>query len=249
MVCRDAIDVLPSVIAHLLYHTDEVIVADHRSVDGTRELLETLPVTLIRLDAPGFPEDETRSAVIHRAWQAGHDWVLYNDADEIWQVTDNPETRIADWLGAVPDDVLVVGGDTFNHRATILDPDTSDPVARLGYHGGYTGTIKGVFRLTADAGYSKHTATYSGVVAPFNMGGLKVHHYSERSPEQFVTKIRNGLSSSSVEAGMPPGYDIGWWQWQDKTDDELRAAFFERFYSHDPVADGLVYDPPLVRSR
>lgn len=247
MVVRDAADCIETVVRHLLYHTDEVIVADHRSVDGTRELLEALPVTLIKLDAPGFPEDETRSAVIHQAWQAGHDWVLYNDADEIWQVTDEPDARIAAWLAAVPDDVLVVGDDTFNHRATILDQDTPDPVARLGYHGGYTGTIKGVFRLTPDAGYSMHTATYGGKVAPFNLGRLTAHHYSARSPEHFVSKIRNGLESASVEAGMPVGYDIGWAQWKGMSDDELWVAFFERFYSHEPVADGLVYDPPLVR--
>jgi hypothetical protein len=247
MVVRDAADIIESVIAHLLYHADEVFVTDHRSVDGTRELLEALPVRLTKLDERGFPEDETRTAVIHQAWQAGHDWVLYNDADEIWQVENNPDVRIADFLAALPDDIRVVGGDTLDHVATALDPPNPDPVSRLGWRQEYSGTIKGVFRLTADAGYSKHTATYSGVVAPYNLGAFTAHHYSARSPEHFISKIRNGLDSASVEAGMPVGYDVGWTQWKGMSDDELRAAYYERFYYVNPGGAGLVYDPAPVK--
>lgn len=156
--------------------------------------------------------------------------------------------RVADWLEKQPENVRVISGQLYDHVATALDdPADLNPVTRLGWRRPMPGTLKGVFRLAPDAGYSKHTATYSGRVAPYNGWGLRAHHYSVRSPEHLVSKIRNGLDSASVEAGMPPGYDIGWAQWKGMADEDLQAAFTARFYSADPYADGLVFDPPPLK--
>ena len=66
MMVRDDADIVETTIRHLLYHTDEVLVVDHRSVDGTREILESLPVELWRLEEHGFSQERVMNELAAR---------------------------------------------------------------------------------------------------------------------------------------------------------------------------------------
>jgi hypothetical protein len=105
LLVRDEADVLD---AHLAYHlsagVDLVIATDHRSVDGTTEILESYArdgrVQLIRRDDEKIRQSEwmTRMAQL-AASKHGADWVLNSDADEFWWPA---APSLEDALAAVP---------------------------------------------------------------------------------------------------------------------------------------------------
>lgn len=108
--CRDV------VAANLAYHlsagVDFVIVNDHRSVDGTREVLEEYEdrglVHLIRRDTVGFVPGEWVDEMARLAvTRFDADWVLHADADEFWWPRGGD---LKDVLRVVPERFGVVRG-------------------------------------------------------------------------------------------------------------------------------------------
>ena len=60
---RDEADIIETTVRHMLTQVDVVIVADNRSVDGTREIVEQLPVHLL-----DDPEQWAREVEEHRPY-------------------------------------------------------------------------------------------------------------------------------------------------------------------------------------
>ena len=90
MVVRDERDIIDAQLAfHLNAGVDLILVTDHRSVDGTSEILERYEragrVRVIREEAELTKQGAwmTRMARL-AATEHGADWVLNSDADEFW---------------------------------------------------------------------------------------------------------------------------------------------------------------------
>lgn len=90
LVVRDEADIVDAQIAyHLNAGIDFVIATDHRSVDGTIEILNSYAhagvLRLIREEGTFFRQGEwqTRMARL-AATEYGADWVISSDADEFW---------------------------------------------------------------------------------------------------------------------------------------------------------------------
>ena len=90
LLARDEVDIVDAHLAfHLAAGVDFVIATDHRSEDGTTEILERYErlgrLRLIREagDALRQPEWITRMARL-AATEYGADWVINSDADEFW---------------------------------------------------------------------------------------------------------------------------------------------------------------------
>ena len=90
LVVRDEVDLVEAWLRyHLARGVDQVIVTDHRSVDGTSEILAAHerngPVRVIREEAPEMRQAEwvTRMARL-AATEHDADWVINSDADEFW---------------------------------------------------------------------------------------------------------------------------------------------------------------------
>jgi hypothetical protein len=129
--------------AHLAFHlsagVDFVIANDHRSVDGTRDVLEEYErrglVHLIRRDdedfVPGIWVDEmARRAAV----EFGADWVFHTDADEFWWPRGG---NLKDVLETVPARFAVVRG-IWRHFAARPDDDShfaERMTVRLAGHG------------------------------------------------------------------------------------------------------------------
>jgi glycosyl transferase family 2 len=105
LLVRDEADIVDTQIAfHLSAGVDLVIATDHRSVDGTTEILEGYEregrLYLIRERDEGLRQSDyvTRMARL-AATELGADWIIHSDADEFWWPRAG---SLKDVLGAIP---------------------------------------------------------------------------------------------------------------------------------------------------
>jgi Glycosyl transferase family 2 len=231
LLVRDEADIVD---AHLSFHlnagVDLVIATDHRSVDGTTDVLEsyvrTGQVRLIRRDDDRIYQSKW---VTHMARLAavehGADWVLNSDADEFWWPR---EGSLKEVLAAIPDGFGIVravsrvfvprpGGGDFADRMTVrlsLSAPLNDPATP--------------FRHVAKAAHRAHpdvvvlqgnhdVAGLSGKELPWSP--IELLHFPLRSAEQAARKheatwtawllnLRGDIARarSSFEEGRPGSF-------------------------------------------
>ena len=105
LLVRDEEDIVAANIAYTFRaaSTTSAIVTDNRSVDGTREILEefarTGRVTVIDERGDDFSQFLWVTRMARVAAEMGADWVINNDADEIWWV---PKGDLKTCLETVP---------------------------------------------------------------------------------------------------------------------------------------------------
>ena len=141
LLVRDEADVLDENLRfHLEHGVDFVVATDHRSTDGTTDILRRYErdghLHLIREDGERREQSEwvTRMARL-AATDFGADWVLNGDADEFWLGRDAP---LRDLLAAVPMRYGVVlalwrhfvprpeTGESFFERMTVRRPPAAE---------------------------------------------------------------------------------------------------------------------------
>ena len=123
---RNEADVIEAFVRHHASRVDALYVVDHRSEDGTRDILAALVAEGLRLsvahdDQPAQRQSETVTALARRAFAEGASVVLPLDADEFvkWPQRDAFERWLAalpaglcaalDWQTYVPDTFPVAG--------------------------------------------------------------------------------------------------------------------------------------------
>jgi hypothetical protein len=209
LVVRDEADV---VAAHLAYHfaagVDLVIATDHRSQDGTTEILESYAregrLHVIREHGGEIRQSEwmTRMARL-AATEHGADWVLNGDADEFWWPRDG---SLKDTLAAVPARYGVVRALL---RPFVPRPDDGRPFAeRMIFRVSFTAAIndaatpfrsaaKAAHRASPDAAVGRGNHHVSHVPGEVLTGWfpIELFHFSLRSPAQVARKHRNTWSA------------------------------------------------------
>ena len=233
MQVRDEADIIEETVSHLLSQVDEVVVTDHRSVDGTPEILERLPVILHRDDQLHAEKRRKITTMAKEALRRGHRWVVPCDGDEFWL---GPE-RIADCLAGVGEEWMVATGVIYNHVPTENDPDDANPVFRLRYRrtqpkGKHKVASKVACRLRPDLkkiSFGNHSAHYKEEKHPPAVAIFQVRHFQFRSPEQTIRKVRK------FHDGRLRGKDY----YNDLNDEQV----LERFWYPMLAEKDLVYDP------
>jgi hypothetical protein len=213
LLVRDEVDVID---AFLRYHLDRgvdfVVATDHRSADGTTDVLARYAreghVHVIHESSESFRQAEwvTRMARL-AATDFGADWVVNSDVDEFWWPRDG---AFRDVLAAVPPRFGVVHG---LWRHFVLRPETQEPffermiVRRkpsTDERSTYVPALKAVHRADSEVivGRGNHKA-FGVRLAPLrDWLPFEVLHFPLRTREQLERKYRREEESLPADIGL-----------------------------------------------
>jgi hypothetical protein len=201
LLVRDEADVIDTHLAfHLNAGVDIVVATDHRSVDGTTDVLESYArdghVHLIRRDDERIRQSDWMTYMARLgATTHGADWVLNSDADEFWWPA---ASSLKEALAAVPEPYGIVyaisrvfvprpGSAPFPERMTArleLPAPINDPATP------YRHVAKVAHRAHPQAIVLQGNHGVGGV--PFRelrvWSPLELLHFPLRSPEQAAAK-------------------------------------------------------------
>lgn len=239
---KDEADIVRATVSRMIAQVDHVMVADNGSTDGTREILDDLSCTVIDDPEVGYYQARKMTELALLAHDAGAEWVVPFDADEVWLARDG--RRLAEVLPEL--EQPVAAAEMFNHYASGRDEAGRDPIERMGWRTRDALSLPKVAArpvLKVSIAQGNHTAHYPYGVAE---GLLEIRHFPYRSPEQFVSKARNG---AAAYAATTLDRDVGlhWREYGELVEYEGEQAghawFREHFFYEEPEAAGLVHDP------
>lgn len=242
---KDEADIVAATVAHMCDQVDAVIVVDNCSTDGTRDLLDGLPVTVVDDPDPAYYQSRKMTALAEMARvEFDATWVVPFDADEWWY---SPHGRIADVLEQHSSHVATAA--LYDHVATGADPDVDDPVKRTGWRRRTPAPLpKVAARCAPDLviAQGNHDAIYDTPTDRID-GLLVVRHFPYRSPEQMARKARNGAEAYAA-TDLPEDAGAHWRAYHQLMvahgDEAIHDVFRMWFWTADPTTDPtLIYDP------
>ncbi|MGZ6587883.1 MAG: glycosyltransferase family 2 protein [Solirubrobacteraceae bacterium] len=246
---KDEADVAPWTITRMASEVDHVIVADNGSTDATRTWLNHRAnvwphLTILDDHDPAYYQSHKMSALAEIAREMGAAWVVPFDADEVWCARGGKTIKQA--LEGVPEDVRIVEADLYDHVPTARDRGDVGPLGRIVWRRPHPNPLPKVAcralpGLTIEQG--NHGARYADQHVPLRLGGLlSVRHFPYRSAAQMVRKARNGAAAYAA-TDLPEDVGKHWRDYGRLTDEQIGEVFRTYFWSPNPQADGLVYDP------
>lgn len=249
VLVKDEVDLIGYTLDHLHTQVDEVAIYDNGSTDGTRELLEARGELVFDDKQVAYYQSRKTTRAAREAMNRGHAWVLPNDADEVWYVTDG--RTISDYLNGITPDVRVVTGELFNHIPTALDdPREPNPIKRIGWRQKSRGALPKVCVRMDDEvviAMGNHAASFGpyGMIVP----GLVLRHFTWRTPDQYLKKITNGRTAYAA-SNLDEAFGVHWRMFDGASDDVIMEHFKKWFYIDDPATDpSLIFDPAPSGSR
>ena len=244
LLVRDEADIVDSQLAfHLNAGVDFVIATDHRSQDGTTEILESYAhdgyLHLITESGEEFrqPAYVTRMARL-AATEFGANWVLHADADEFWWPRGSSLKEV---LGSVPRRFGIVSGlmrffvarpddgRFFSERMDVRLAATApinDPSSR------FRATAKICHRADPDieVGLGNHSVASTRLVPLRGWCPLEVLHFPVRSAAQCERKYVN-THSAWPAGGRSPGTFV------ERAHDAIEHGGAETYYTSVTVDD------------
>lgn len=239
MIVRDEDDVLEAnLVHHLSQGADLVIVTDHRSTDGTPEILDAYAragqVRVIRETGEDYLQApwQNRMALMAHA-EHGAEWVIGVDADEFWWPAAG---TIADALAAIPTRYGIVqaprpefpprpeDGRFFAERMVVRETVSSATLKVA--HRGRPGVV---------VGHANHWVRGEGLVAA-PLWPLRILHFPLRSLAQFEKRIAHRINEPARRSGsLPSGSELRIAYEQGR----LAEAYAERVLSEEGAEAGV----------
>jgi len=246
-MCKDEADIVEASMLRMLAQVDAVIVADNGSTDGTREILLDLadnhPLEVRDDPEVGYFQSEKMSALAARAAREGATFVVPFDCDEIWH---SPEGRIADVLAEAAPTMAVAAAPILNYVAAAEDDVALPPFERLRWRRREALPLpkvacRSALPVTIEQG--NHGAHWPTEIVH---GLLEVHHFPYRSPEQFLSKVRNGAAAYAA-TDLPYSTGQHWREYGELLEAEGPGAVEDWFRQHFLI-DDPASDPELILS-
>lgn len=255
MLVKDEADILGYTLDHLATQVDHIYIADNLSTDGTEDVIQAFRERLMAdgnvtgltwtIDEEvGYWQARKTTDLARVALDDGHEWVLPCDADEWWHTNDLRPIR--EWVGGLAPNIGKVEALVYNHLATTSDPPAErepDPTKRIGWRQRQFGMKKILVRNLPgiEIAMGNHDATVP--TSLLRVGGVSVRHFSWRTREQYLRKIRNGEKAYAATT-LDPGFGIDWRRWSEAPDEAILQHFDTWFMIHEPERrDDLIYDP------
>ncbi len=247
-VVRNEADIIEPFVRHTLALVDRLLVVDHASTDGTRQLLRALVNEGLALDVftdevlANLQQQRCRLLLDRARLDHAADWILPVDADEFLVAPDRRALDAA--LHATPHPIAL----PLRHYCASLgdDPAETNPVRRIQHRSPVAATAKlclpaALFDDTRIVvGKGSHAVFRDGIaLAPHPAAQLELAHFPLRSPAQQAIRIVTGelqkLSRGQEWLGLDEHYRPGFELLRDSP-----AAFAANLAA--PV-DALIHDP------
>ncbi len=184
LICKNEADRLGPTLAAISELSDDIVVVDSGSTDGTQSLASRLGVRVIHNDWPGYGPQKRFAEE-----QCKHLWLLNIDADEV--VPPGLAEEIRQALSPVADAI-----DGFEVRIAEIFPGEGEPHP-LAY------ALSPVRLYRKDRGRYVDSAVHDRVAfdAPPRLGKLKgvIHHFSVRSIGDQLAKLNDYTSQQAAD--------------------------------------------------
>jgi len=211
---RNEADVVEAFVRHNLRTLDRLLVVDHRSDDGTRDILaalvrEGLPLAVEHEEGAAQRQSEVTTRLARAAFAAGADVVVPVDADEFLKVPSRAALERV--LQSVP--ASLCGALAWQTYVPEAEPEAGDAFPTLRRrrtaeaHGLHKVVLTGAFRdaPAAVVGYGNHTVLMTGpghdlARTPVRLGLLPASiaalaHLPVRSAGQIMRKVAVGWAA------------------------------------------------------
>lgn len=259
LLVRDEADIVDAHVAfHLNLGVDLVIAMDHRSEDGTSEILEAYEreghVRLIRQEAEEVRQSAWVTSMARlAATEYRADWVINSDADEFWWPR---ASSLKEALAAVPSGYGVVyapmcyflprpGVGDFFERMTIRLLQTApinNPLSR------YRPSPKAAHRASPHAVVRRGNHQVEDAGRPLSSWHpLELLHFPDRSPEQVARKYENTVASWPSRGREPGAFVLAAHTSIERIG--ARDAFERRQLAHEDLADASAVHSVVVDTR
>lgn len=241
---RNEVDIIGPIIEHMLTQVDALIVADNISTDGTHEILESFPIELMVDFDEGYYQSKKMTALAALAAERGAEWIVPFDADEYWRARTGP--TIAKALKQLPETVLMVEADIWDHVSTGDDPSEPNPLKRIQWRRSTPLPLPKVacrYRKGLVIQQGNHAAAYPGNFFPPTVRNLlTIRHFPYRSPEQFISKVKQGAAAYKA-TDLPETMGAHWRQWGQilESQGEQAVADIYRKWFYRECGDRPVY--------
>lgn len=255
-MCKDEIDIAEAVLRHMATQVDRLVVSDNNSTDGTRDLLSDLSkeLPMLVLDDPEVGYFQSRkmtdlARVAKNSYDA--DWIVPHDFDEIWY---SPFGTIKEIVEDLSPQWLAATADIYDHVSSAEDNQYElNPVKRIGWRRKEKGVLPKVacrWREDLVIEQGNHAAKFDGGTT-YKTDLLVIRHYPYRSPEQFVSKARNGAAAYAA-TNLAENVGAHWRGYgailQASGEKVLVDEVYRRwFFLNIPAAEStVIYDPAPI---
>lgn len=242
LLVKDEADIVAANLDfHLALGVDALVVTDNGSTDGTREIIEEYAsrTECIVVDEPGDDYSQsrwvTRMAELARD-ELGADWILNNDADELWLPEGGTlRSALSATLASTPDANLVMchrynmvcahdapetgeWSDRLRYRIArpIPRPRLEDPLRDAFEAPYYYWALPGKALCRAEGlrsvSQGNHGASYENRVRATSES-IRVYHFPYRSRAQFLRKVTVGGAAYARNRELPPTSGWHWRRW------------------------------------
>lgn len=249
---RDEADVIEGTLRHTAAQVDYLWVADNRSTDGTRKILdrlsEELPLTVIDDDVTAYYQSRKMTALAELAGVDDGDWVVPFDADELWYCPGGRIGTVLDGLGSAQ----VARAALYNHLRTDLDDFDPDPFRSMTWRQRQPGALpKVAFRWQPGAVIKQGNHSVDLPWPGLTLDVLEIRHFPVRSAEHLMRKASNG-SEAYKATDLDASEGMHWRGWGEILERGGPAAIIDVYTEHwhyrSPIDAGLIRDPaPYVR--